>query len=145
MVVPTACCLGEGEGGRAAPLDIALTPSTFTSEDTSDIGPVTHLHTSAQQQLSVATPTSLSVQPLPGNVPPRSETCVLPSGGWRYKGMDSALGGPLSDPASRPVEVLERGGERGEGEGPLGMCGGTVLSWLVLTKSDQHVLAVTHR
>lgn len=141
VVLPAACCLGEGEAGRAAPLDIVLTPSTFTSEDTSDLGPVAHLHTSAQQQLSLTTPTSPLVQPLPGNVPPRSEACVLPSSGWRYEGMDSASGVTLSD--SRPVEVLERGGERGEG--PLEMCGGTVLSWLVITKSDQHVLAVTHQ
>lgn len=68
---------------------------------------------------------------------------MLPSGGWRYEGMEPASGFALSD--SRPVEVLERGGEREEGEGPREMCGGTVLPWLVITKSDQHVLAVTHR
>lgn len=57
--------------------------------------------------------------------------------------MESVSGVTLSD--SRTVEVLERGGESGEGEGPVEMSGGTVLSWLVITKSDQHVLAVTHR
>ena len=150
VVVPVASSSGEGEGDHpAGPEQIALshlTPSTFTSEDTSDIGPATHLHTGALQQLSLVTPTSpmlLPLESLPLGAPPRSEGCVVQGGGWRYQGMESALGIAPSD--SRPVEVLERGRRTEEGEGPGEMCGGTVLPWLIITKSDQHVLSVTQR
>ena len=146
VVVHAACSPEEGEGGEPVPQDTGLTPSTFTSEDTSDIGPHTHLHSSRLQQSSLAAPISPWLQPsesLPVRVPPRSGGWVGPGSGWRYEGMESVSGVTLSD--SRTVEVLERGGESGEGEGPVEMSGGTVLSWLVITKSDQHVLAVTHR